>query len=107
MIGLDYTSTRLKVERGCRLAAGPEECSRVALVEYGKLTGRTFGGLLGGAAGSQVCLAVGVTPATLACALVVGGAGAYAGMKGGEPVGGLGGELIDNLTPEAGVPEAP
>ncbi|GHC17689.1 PAAR domain-containing protein [Aidingimonas halophila] len=39
MVGLDYTATRLEVERGCCLAAGPEECRRVALLEYGGLTG--------------------------------------------------------------------
>ncbi|MFM9270779.1 PAAR domain-containing protein [Halomonas elongata] len=109
MVGLDYTATRMEVERGCRLAAGPEECRRVALVEYGKLAGRTGGAMVGGFAGSNACLAFGVTPVTLGCALAVGAAGAYGGMEGGDSFGRWSGELIYKLTtdPDEGVPDTP
>ncbi|GHC16900.1 PAAR domain-containing protein [Aidingimonas halophila] len=102
-IGLDYTSTSLKVESACRQAATSEACRRVRLIEYAALIGRSAGGWGGGLSGT-VCLATGITPATLGCAIVVGGTGAYAGMEGGGALGSTLGEIVFNVTHDDQVP---
>ncbi|WP_275286181.1 PAAR domain-containing protein [Halomonas elongata] len=101
-IGLDYTSTSLKVESACRQAATSEECRKVKFVEYGGFALRTVGGGMGASLGN-ICLITGVTPTTLACALAVGGAGALGGMEAGDEVGQNFGEFIYNLTEEDSV----
>lgn len=101
-IAVDYTSTQMKVENGCRQAATSSECRKIKFVEYGALAGRTGLGMAGGALPPYVCLAVGVTPLTLTCAIAAGGFGAYQGMQAGDKLGGTAGELIFDFTSDGG-----
>lgn len=92
-IALDYTATDLRVETACREAALSEECRRVKFVEYGGLGGRTAGGWAGGQLG-RMCLAIGINPLSLSCAVAISGTGAYGGMLVGDEIGKWMGEVI-------------
>ncbi|WP_249979051.1 hypothetical protein, partial [Vreelandella olivaria] len=88
-VGLDTYATRDTIAEACSTGR-EEECQRIQYIEYGKLTGRTVGGIAGSAAivNRGVCLAVSLDPrGKLICGVVVAGAGAYGGAKTLEPFG--------------------
>uniref|UniRef100_UPI00201EB3A2 hypothetical protein n=1 Tax=Vreelandella olivaria TaxID=390919 RepID=UPI00201EB3A2 len=95
-VGLDTYATRDTIAEACATGR-EEECRRIRYVEYGRLTGRTFGGVAGSAAivNRGVCLAVSLNPGgKLICGVVAAGAGAYGGAKAGELGGGELGSFI-------------
>ncbi|WP_249976149.1 hypothetical protein, partial [Vreelandella olivaria] len=95
-VGLDTYATRDTIAEACSTGR-EEECQRIQYVEYGKLTGRTFGGVAGvsAAARSSVCLAVSLDPrGKVICGVVAAGAGAYGGAKALEPAGEMFGSAI-------------
>lgn len=82
-VGLDTYATSISIADAC--STGREaECRRTQYIEYGRLAGRTAGGVVGvsAAARSSVCLAVSLDPrGKLICGVVAAGAGAYGGAK--------------------------
>ncbi|WP_249975891.1 hypothetical protein, partial [Vreelandella olivaria] len=88
-VGLDTYATRDTIAEACATGR-EEECQRVRYVEYGRLTGRTVGGIVGGGAviNRGVCLAVSLDlRGKVICGVVAAGAGAYGGAKALEPAG--------------------
>ncbi|WP_249976501.1 hypothetical protein, partial [Vreelandella olivaria] len=95
-VGLDTYATRDTIAEACATGR-EEECRRIRYVEYGKLTGRTFGGIVGGGAviNRGVCLAVSLDlRGKVICGVVAAGAGAYGGAKALEPAGEMFGSAI-------------
>ncbi|WP_249977299.1 YtzC family protein, partial [Vreelandella olivaria] len=88
-VGLDTYATRDTIAEACSTGR-EEECRRIRYIEYGRLTGRTVGGIVGGSAAINrgVCLAVSLDPrGKLICGVVAAGSGAYGGSKTLEPFG--------------------
>src|SRR5690554_4819862 len=79
-VTLDVSLSALKIREACT-AGDEKECQVVAYQEGGKLLGSMGGGAVGAGA-SYGCLAFGVTSAGIggvACAVIVGGVGAFLG----------------------------
>ncbi|KAA0016692.1 PAAR domain-containing protein [Salinicola corii] len=98
-IGLDVTSTELRVQQACHSVAASKSCRQVQLEEYGGLVTGTLlsaGGAGGaGTASRTACLAIGLHPAgRLVCSIVMTGAGAYGGGEAGRAIGHKGGQVI-------------
>ncbi|MCS3471015.1 hypothetical protein M2401_004776 [Pseudomonas sp. JUb42] len=99
-ITLNAVSTGLEIEEAC--AVGREgACERAQYVEGSKLVAGVGGGLFGGAvagmAAKSICVAVAVPTGgwgALACGIIVGLAGGYAGGAIGEKGGAVAGELL-------------
>ncbi|MGP4844576.1 hypothetical protein ACTXGQ_10630 [Marinobacter sp. 1Y8] len=92
-IGLDVAVTEMRIKEVCTTGS-TKECTKVQYTQRGRVIGSTAGGSLGAAAGVAGCTLVGLTTAGIggiACAIIVGGAGAAAGGSlvgsGGEALG--------------------
>ena len=99
-IGFGATASALKVQEVCRTGES-EACERIRFTETGSFAGGVAGGAAGAWIGSNaaaiLCAGIGAATAgtgTVACGLVILGAGSYLGGKGGETGGEWLGEFI-------------
>lgn len=105
-VALDYMATNMEIEKACTLGR-EEQCTRTKFIEYGKLGGRTFGGIAGAFGGDKLCVGLSLTPqGRLVCSIVLVGAGAVGGMYALEPVGEQFGTLLYEGIYGDGVPDA-
>lgn len=94
-ITLDVSMSALKIREACT-AGDDQACQVVSYSEGGKLVGSMVGGAIGAGA-SYGCLAFGVTSAgigAIACAVIVGGAGAAFGGQVGAARGEAAAEIL-------------
>lgn len=91
-IGLDGTVSVLAINEACTVGSD-KECKRTTFAQAGRLTGSTVGGAGGAAAGTALCVAVGLGSGGaggIACMLILGGTGSVAG-------GAAGGSFIQSF----------
>lgn len=95
-IGLDIAASGVKIHAVCA-EGGATECRQVKYTEGGRLSGSVAGGGTGAFFAPMLCGFVGVGSGGLggvACAIIMAGAGGYAGASGGGVAGEGLGELL-------------